>query len=98
MSTASASWPKVHNFVIRAFDFQAVLSTREKEMTYGSLRSHELFVSCREQLVGERKVELERLQKESTEAAAQEAKEADRLKQEERKYGMELQVQTRSHG
>lgn len=46
----------------------------------------------REQLVGERRVELERLEKESTEAALQEADQAERLKQEERKYCMELQV------
>ncbi len=46
----------------------------------------------REQLVGERRAELERLEKQSLEAAALEAEEADHLKQEEVKYRLDLQV------
>lgn len=49
-------------------------------------------VVYREQLAGERKAELERLEREAEEAAASQAAEMEKLRQEEIRYRMELEV------
>ncbi len=47
---------------------------------------------CREQLAGERRVELQRLEAQNKAAEAHEAAEEERLRREELRYRMELQV------
>ena len=49
-------------------------------------------IHCREQIVGERKAEYERLSFQAAEAEVAEKMEADRLRKQEIKYRMELQV------
>jgi hypothetical protein len=53
---------------------------------------------CRDQLAGERKVELQRLEMQNREAEAHEAAEEERLRREEMRYRMELQVRFLSLG
>jgi len=47
---------------------------------------------CRDQLAGERKVELQRLEVQNRQAEANQAAEEERLRREEMRYRMELQV------